>query len=313
MDISIIICTYNRGHNLANCIRKLAEQKDTDSFSWEVLLVDNNSSDDTKTITDQLISKYPIDMRYVFEGEQGLSTARNKGINESKGGLLIFIDDDIHVTPNWLSSIFETYKKHDCDAVGGRIHVESPEYLPGWITPDMYGFLGHRDFGEESFQMNGRDEFPFGGNMAITRRMIEKIGFFDTRMGRKGEGSKREELFKGEETDYFHRLTNTGGTIYYEPRALVYHLILPYQLKKKFFLTLHFNAGYQKSALDNRPFGKSISGVPLFIFGQTLRAVLKYFGQVISKGSAKAFRQQMNVSYFFGLILGYHESRKKND
>jgi glycosyltransferase involved in cell wall biosynthesis len=130
MDISIIICTYNRSENLKECFDCLASQEITHGFSWEVILVDNNSSDQTKEYTKNYAKNCNFLLRYDFELKQGLSHARNHGIKTSNGDILIFIDDDIRVSIQWLQSIYNTFKAHQCDAVGGRIHIESESNLP---------------------------------------------------------------------------------------------------------------------------------------------------------------------------------------
>ncbi|WP_198245572.1 glycosyltransferase [methane-oxidizing endosymbiont of Gigantopelta aegis] len=147
---SIIICSYNRCQNLPDCFSCLEKQVITDPIQWEVLLVDNNSTDNTKQVTEDFNQSSSLNIRYIFEQKQGLSYARNRGINEAKGTYLMFIDDDIRVTENWLQSIYSTFKQYDCDAVGGRIHIESPNKLPPWITPDMYVFWDTRTL-EQSF------------------------------------------------------------------------------------------------------------------------------------------------------------------
>ncbi len=275
------------------------------NLDWEVVVVDNNSTDDTADVIHDLEGRYPIAIRYAFEEEQGLSCARNRGIAESDSRYVAFIDDDIRAEPQWLSAIVGGFQQHHCDAVGGKILLESGCVIPEWVQPEMLGFLGQRDLSDDGFFMDGVKSFPFGGNMALSRKIIDKVGLFDTRMGRKGEGRRREELFKGEETDYFRRLAAAGGRIYYEPRAVVRHKIMPHQLKKKFFRTIHFNAGYQKAMLDDASYDRTISGVPLFLFTQTARAAFRYLAQVFSKGPARAFRQQMNVGYFLGMTQGY--------
>ncbi|BCX89796.1 glucosyl-dolichyl phosphate glucuronosyltransferase [Methylomarinovum tepidoasis] len=310
MDLSVIICTYNRCHNLAECFRHLEAQQLDGGLGWEVLLVDNNSTDATRDYVRDFARNTPLNLRYTFCGEQGLSHARNHGIAEARGHRLVFIDDDIRVTPGWLQAIHETFEEHNCDAVGGRIHLEIPlEQLPKWIRPDMYGFLGYQDFGDHPYRLDGFREFPFGGNMAIHRRVFDRIGLFDTGMGRKGAGTRKEELFKGEETDFFHRLAENGGVIWYQPRALVRHKVLPHQLRRRFFLTLHHNAGILKAKQDNQIHPHRILGVPRFLFWLQLKAVGKYLCQVMMKGPDTAFRQLMNVVYFLGMIEGYHWNR----
>jgi len=307
MDISIIICTYNRAGNLQECFDCLATQETNSGFSWEVLLVDNNSSDHTKHFTEEYSTDCNFQLRYTFASQQGLSFARNHGIKESKGSFLIFIDDDIRVSKKWLQSIYNTFITYQCDAVGGRIHIESPAKLPKWITPDMYGFLGHQDFGDQAHPMDGYKEYPFGGNMAIRHSVIDKIGLFNIEMGRKGEGLKKDELFKGEETDFFHRLKDAGGSFYYQPEALVLHKILPHQLKPSFFLTLHCNAGQVQAFRDPEKYRRTLVGIPLFIFMQFIRSIGKYMYQLVFNGADMSFRQLMNVYYFFGMICSYHK------
>jgi len=195
---------------------------------------------------------------------------------------------------------------NDADAVGGRIHLDPTIELPRWIQPELYGFLGHQDFGEDPFQMDGVRRYPYGGNMFFHRRVIEQIGLFNPLLGRRGSGRKRGELFKGAETDYFERLAaHDGARIFYEPRAIVYHQVQPFQLTKKYFRTIHYNAGYQRALHDDRAFERTLFGIPLFLFPQLGRSAMTYIGKVITKGSDLAFRQQMTVGHFVGTILGY--------
>jgi glycosyltransferase involved in cell wall biosynthesis len=311
MEVSVIICTYNRCGNLPACIDCLAGQEEVANLDWQIVVVDNNSTDDTAATMEKLARFSPVPILYLFERKQGLSHARNRGIRETDSRYLAFIDDDIRVSPLWLRSICRAFQQQDCDAVGGRIRIDSPAPIPSWIRPDMYGFLGHRDFGGEPFQMDGIRQFPFGGNMAFHRRVIEKIGLFDTDMGRKGSGEEREHLFKGEEVDYFHRLAKAGGTFYYQPEAVVSHRILPYQLKKPFFRMIHYNSGYLKAIRDQAVYHKKIYGIPPFLFHQLTRQLAKYFYQSATKGIEFAFRQQMTVSYFLGMMIGYARKQKK--
>ncbi len=309
IDVSVIICTFNRAHNLGECISMLELQEGVESLNWQVIIVDNNSKDNTAGTIKKLIDNSSIRIRYAFEEKQGLSHARNCGISEAESKYLIFIDDDIRVQSEWLKSIYTTFERFNCDAVGGRIHLEDTLVLPKWIRPDMYGFLGYRDFGDEVFKMDGKTQFPFGGNMAFMKSSLINAGGFDTSMGRVGEGRTRKELFKGEETDMFHRLAEEGGALYYHPKATVLHLILPHQLKKSFFRTLHFNAGLQKARHGKLESNKTLVGIPLYLFLQLGTALKKYLIQLVSKGASYSFRQQMNVGYFLGMMVGSYEQR----
>lgn len=315
MEFTVIICTYRRAANLPVCLGQLARQKGVESRDWEVLVVDNNSPDDTAEVVARLAKELPIKVRYTREPEQGLNHARNHGIRVSNSTYFSYVDDDILVAEGWLSALFKAFERSDADAVGGRIHLDPSVKLPKWIRPeaDMMGFLGYQDFGDEAFPMDGQTRYPFGGNMAFHRRVVERIGYFNPKLGRKGEGRKRSELFKGAETDYFHRLAAAGNArIVYEPDAVVYHRVMPFQLRKAYFRTIHFNAGFQRAAHDDADFPRTLLGVPRFYYSQLLRGVGKYLAQLVSSGPDYAFRQQMNVGHMVGTMLGYrHRSRQQ--
>lgn len=309
MDFTVIICTYNRSHNLPACIDGLARQQGVDGFDWEVLVVDNNSTDNTRQVVEELASKLTIRLRYAFEPQQGLNYARNRGIEESDSRYFCFVDDDILVDQNWLAALYSALESKDADAVGGRIHLDPDIKLPPWITSEVRGFLGYQDYGEEPFMMDGIKQYPYGGNMSINRRVVARIGMFNPKLGRKGEGRNRKELFKGAETDYFHRLAATNNPrIFYEPGAIVYHQVLPHQLKRRYLLTIHYNAGLQKAFYDGTSFQRRMLGIPLFIYPQLVRAVGNYLGELITRGPDRAFRQLMTVGHFLGTMKGYHRS-----
>jgi glycosyltransferase involved in cell wall biosynthesis len=313
VDFTVIVCTYNRCRNLPACLGALAAQEGVDAIDWEVLVVDNNSTDETSQTVARLRRELPIAVRYEREPRQGLNHARNCGVANSTGTHFTFVDDDIQVAPQWLAALHQAFVDTDADAVGGRIHLDPSIELPPWIVPgsEIAGFLGYQDFGDEPFRMDGTSRYPFGGNMSFHRRVVDRIGFFDPKLGRKGEGRKRGELFKGAETDYFHRLAAAGGArIYYEPRAIVYHRVQPHQLEQRYFLTIHFNAGFQRALYDTREFRRRAFGIPLFLYPQLTRAVAKYLGLLVSRGPNHAFRQLMTVGHFLGTMAGYRNARR---
>jgi glucosyl-dolichyl phosphate glucuronosyltransferase len=300
MEFTVIVCTYNRAGNLPKCLHGLAQQKGVENRAWEVLVVDNNSSDNTPGVVDDLAGQLPITVRYARETEQGLNYARNHGVRASDSTYFSYVDDDILVSPDWLAALFDAFEKNDADAVGGRIHLDPSIRLPKWIRPD------------KPFRMDGKSRYPFGGNMAFNRRVVERIGYFDPRLGRKGEGRKRSELFKGAETDYFHRLYGAGDArIFYEPRAMVYHQVMPFQIEKRYFRTIHFNAGYQRAYHDDSPLRNRLFGVPGFYYPQLARGILRYLGQAFTRGPDFAFRQQMNVGHMIGTMLGYRRRNRE--
>ena len=104
MDISIILCTFNRSAPLRNALESAAAQSLPESVRWEVLMVDNNSTDSTRQVAEEYCRKYPTSFRYIFELQQGKSNALNRGIREAQGQILAFLDDDVTAEPDWLQT-----------------------------------------------------------------------------------------------------------------------------------------------------------------------------------------------------------------
>jgi len=119
MDISVLICTFNRRETLRGCLTHLAKQVNADGFEWEVVVVDNNCTDGTDQMIADISSNANYRLRYVKEVQQGLNYARNRGVRSSAGKYFVFIDDDILVTRGWLSAMYFALGRNDAEAVGG--------------------------------------------------------------------------------------------------------------------------------------------------------------------------------------------------
>jgi len=133
MDASIIVCTYNRALSLRDTLRALRAQKTATLRDWEVIIVDNNSKDDTRKIVAEAQREWPS-LRYEFEGAQGLSHARNHGIAAAHGDVLLFTDDDVLPEPDWLDATLLGLEKHQADACGGFVAPIWETPPPPWLT-----------------------------------------------------------------------------------------------------------------------------------------------------------------------------------
>src|ERR1700690_361651 len=105
MDLSVVICTYNRSESLANTLRSLSVQLLPDTLQWEVLVLDNNSRDKTRAVVEEFCREFPGRFRYVLEARQGKSHALNSGIREACGDIVAFTDDDVLLEPSWLHNL----------------------------------------------------------------------------------------------------------------------------------------------------------------------------------------------------------------
>ena len=171
MDISVVICTYNRCRSLADSLESVANSRLPDSVEWEVVVVDNNSRDQTRQTVERFCQRYPQRFRYVFESDQGLSHARNAGIREARGAIIAFTDDDLTVEPTWLQNVTAPLRDEGPWAgTGGRILPAQTFAAPKWFALEgpysMGGVLyAHFDLGEKPCEL---DRAPYGANMAIS-------------------------------------------------------------------------------------------------------------------------------------------------
>ena len=236
--LSIIICTYNRDKYLGETLNRLADN--ANAGEWELLLIDNNCTDSTPTICEAFAAAHPdLPFRYMVETKQGLSHARNRGMEEAKGDWFIFLDDDAFVGKTYLSRLQKYIAQlPDMHAFGGRIYpFFETGVQPAWLCRWNRSWLSAIDKGDAVCPFEGND-YPIGANMGISRAMAEACGGFDTTLGRSGKN-----LIGGEEKDYFNRIKARNGIIYYLPDIPVDHCIPPSRTTKDYIARLGKGVG----------------------------------------------------------------------
>ena len=238
--LSVIICTYNRAKYIGPLLESIAAN-DLDKAEYEILLVDNNCTDNTRGVCEAFTEKHPeVNFRYTVEPEQGLSAARNKGIKEAKGDLIVYVDDDALVDTWYLRTITEYLYAHaEIDAVGGPIiplYEETKE--PKWMTRYTKELLcGYLYFGDEERPFPG-ERYPGGGNAAYRTAVFKKVGLFNTALGRKGNG-----LMGSEEKDIFDKMRAQGMRFMYLPKMILHHIIPQKKLERDYFDRLTYQIG----------------------------------------------------------------------
>ena len=229
--LSVIICTYNREKYIGPLLESLAAN-DLPKSEYEIILVDNNCTDNTHTICEKFAKAHTdVQFRYVFEPEQGLSAARNKGIKEAKGDVIVYVDDDALVDTCYLREYAEWFAAHpETMACGGPIIPLYETSEPAWMTPYTRMLLtAWMDFGDK-VRKYPKGRFPGGGNAAYRKIVFEKVGFFNTELGRKGDS-----LMGAEEKDIFDKMHALCMQILYLPTPVLHHIIPQKKLEKDYF------------------------------------------------------------------------------
>src|SRR3989338_10501728 len=134
IDISIIICTYNRCETLKSVLESIDSLNGNGSFGYEFIIVDNNSTDKTREIVEKFRDQRKSNIKYIFEPQQGIGHARNRGIREAGGNFLVFTDDGCLPEPAWLTEILKCFKMTGFGAMGGRILPRFPADTPKWVN-----------------------------------------------------------------------------------------------------------------------------------------------------------------------------------
>lgn len=253
MLISVVICTFNRCDDLAELFQSFERLEGRDRLSYEILVVDNNSSDHTKESVLQQQQSWGPKLRYVFEKEQGLSRARNRGIREAEGDYVIFIDDDARVEPFWLRRVTEFIQQHSVDCFGGKIFLDWETRRPAWMNPELECCLSRVDHGDHPFRVRTSEHRLNGCNFGVKRTLFENEKyFFRTDLGRIGNC-----LYSGEETFLFLDLLADGHEIWYCPEAVVHHRIRGDRASFVYLLKWHFFHGRQPRFFDPEKKGPS--------------------------------------------------------
>jgi glucosyl-dolichyl phosphate glucuronosyltransferase len=308
MDLSVVIPTHNHCEFLRETLRRLGRQVMPARVAWEVIVVNNGCTDATPATVDAAAVSFPVPLRLVSEPKLGVSSARNKGIQESLGRVIAFVDDDTFPEHHWLQAVWQCFEKEHCDAVIGRIELHWRTKTPAWVNEDVFGFMGYLDYGASSRWIDNTDEPPNGGNMAFRRSVLIDLGGFNASLGRIGRS-----LFGGEEPELFTRFLKKKFTAIYQPDAVVYHVVDAWRVRKSYFRKVHFNEGKVRGGQYNGSTSHWTAGIPLFILPQLLRSIGSFAATVRRHGYDRSLRMEMNVWYFLGFIIGslqLHKSQR---
>jgi glycosyltransferase involved in cell wall biosynthesis len=308
IKISVILCTYNRSHSLRKSVVSVAVQELPQSLEWEILVVDNNSNDDTSQVVEELQRQYPERIRYFFEPKQGISHARNAGIAESRAEILAFIDDDETAGDTWLQNLTANLHTGEWAGAGGRVLPPSSFSRPRWLSsqsPFTQGPLASFDPENEAGKLT---EPPFGANMAFRKEVFEKLGGFRTDLGRSGSN-----LLSNEDTEFGRRIFAAGMQLRYEPDALTYHPVEKARLQPKYFRAWWFNKGRSDVLeLGVQPKGTRLLGVPVRLFRDAAVEAVRW---AITLDSPQRFICSLKIWAYAGqayesYLQGFDSNRK---
>lgn len=294
-------CTYNRADRLDKLVAAMRAQSCPVPF--EILAINNNSTDATIETLKKLEQLPGPALRWVTETRQGIVPARNRAIEEALGrDMLVFIDDDELPLPGLLQAVSHAIHQEGADCVGGPIRIDYEPYgRPKWLDRELSGFLGEIDYGPSAFWIQDDGTPVWSGNIAYRMEIFraDPALRFDPRYNREGVG-----IGGGSDAIMFRTLLKGNYRIRYRPDMSITHLVDEWKLKRSYFLKLHYRAGLRQGRFRLPAYSKTLFGFPPFLVRQFLNQSLKTFG-VLLTGKPRLVRQAMNASNALGVMMGY--------
>jgi GT2 family glycosyltransferase len=269
LRVTVAVITYNRSRFLRETLAAIIRQN-YPLDRWELLVIDNNSTDDTAAVVASFRSSTPSP-RHVLELKQGLDHGRNRAVAEARGELLVLADDDILVGPDWLAQLVAPFASESAPrigVVGGEVVPVFPDGLPAWLE-GTHRALGFRsDVGPLP-----PGQAPMGANFAFPTRVFGRLGLFDTQLDRRGRS-----LFGGGDTEMIRRIRAVGLEAWYAPEARALHQIPASRLTLGYALRHAFDSARSRVVDQvrlHREGGRSPAG---YLASRAGGAVLKLLG-----------------------------------
>lgn len=302
--VSVIIPTYNCCESLLETLKSLEAQQISDGLRWEIVVVDNNSQDDTKRIVHEFAKKSLVPCRYLFEPQQGRPHALNRAIEETSSELLAFTDDDVIADPSWIQSIVDTFEQHDADLVGGKI---LPIWLngppPSWIPRTLYGNFGLLDYGKQMFSITDLYVGLWGANQAVKRSAFHRFGKYDCL------------YMLAQDTEFVQRVIAGGGKVVYQPGSVIHHKISKSNFKVSNFCRRHYRRGKALGFADHNSYeGKAMFKViPNWLVRKLLQRLLTCLRAIILHWDVQtAFSEFVRFIGHVGEMRGLIEARYRS-
>jgi glycosyltransferase involved in cell wall biosynthesis len=293
--ISIIIATYNRASELSRTLCSLAAIEFPAFVNCEVLVIDNRCTDNTGRVGAEWAAKFPVPLRVVRENQQGLSHARNRGIEAARYDVIAYLDDDVDIDRHWLNAMAAAHAEEKYAAIGGRASLVYPAGRPNWLGDADDGLLSKVELGDQR-KLVGPDDI-YGVNLSFRRRDLIDAGGFRTDLGRVGTN-----LIGSEEFEILSRIAATGGQLLYEPGAKVGHRVPMSRLSRRWFWRrcYHGLRGAVRALPEEEvnPSELARTGV------RTLRAVRRAVGHLRHPRSQGFFHETVIVACGLGRCVG---------
>lgn len=316
--ISVLVCTRNRGAALADMLQSVVDMEVPADLNWELILVDNGSSDGTADVIDSFKARLPLNN--IFEGTAGLSFARNTGVEAARGQYILWTDDDVRVSRHWLAAYAKAFETHpDGVYFGGPIIPRFEGEMPVWMAEniDLVGSaFAKRDLGDVFRPFTGKKgDNPFGANFALRAAEQKKLAY-PTYLG---VSPKFKRV--GEEVSVLRQIISSGAAGYWIPEASVEHMIPQSRQSIKYLLDFRSSIGETWIVLSERNVknfidpplilsARMFAGAPVWIWRKTVVSWASFRIRRVFNPASQWLPALLEYGYYKG-ALNYLRQRAK--
>jgi glycosyltransferase involved in cell wall biosynthesis len=299
-SVSVIVATRNRRQLLAQTLEALSRQTGL-ARGFEIVVADNGSTDDTSAVVTETARASGAAVVYLSVATPGKSHAVNAALAVARGDLLAFTDDDVRPEPEWLARLVEALERPGVDFVAGRVLPTWETIPPAWMSPALYGVLAIPDNGTTPMDITSLSSgvMPIGANMAVNRRVVDRIGGLRVDLG-KLEGTLRT----GEDHEFFLRMLGAGFHGRYEPRALVHHWVPAERLEREYFQRWLFQNGRDVARLESSYPSAShrLLGVPRYRWSEAASDLIAWVRSTAGRDDARRFAAGGRLRWLIGYL-----------
>jgi glycosyltransferase involved in cell wall biosynthesis len=311
-SVTVLICTYNRAAFLRDTLRAIVKLERRSDYRLDVLVVDNNSSDDTRRVVHEAAEHSPIPIAYEFESRQGKSFALNTGLRLTDSDIIAHTDDDVWPDPGWTDRIVDAFRHDDLSFAFGKVRprwdVVPPPHLLTKRAHEIWGPLAILDYGDEPTLYLADTpglRLPVGANLAFARDILLTVGGWRTDLGK-----VNNTLISGEDHEIFDRLRRFGlfrGL--YDPGISVRHFVPASRLTRRYFRRWFFWHGrtlaHMPQAIHELDLSRvpHVAGVPRFLYRQALEQLWRWVRTMGRRDALATLIQELQAIEYAGYCV----------
>ena len=303
LQVSVVMPTYNRAGDVRRAVESVLNQTARHE-TYEIIIVDNNSTDHTGEVLAQLVRTHQGRVRHVIETKQGVSFARNRGIEEARADVIAFFDDDVRVARNWIEIIARAFADQpELECIGGRVLPDWEAPPPSWLTPTHWAPLALQDLGDSPMPISTENQKGLiSANLACRRRLFDRVGGFSPAFQRVKDG-----IGSIEDDEWIRRVWKAGGRALYLPDLIAYTAVPASRLTRQYHRRWHsghgrFYAVLRAEEMEQTSTG-SLLGVPAHMYRSAVSSAIAWVGAAGRGRSEQAFAHEVKLRFFRGFFI----------